>query len=248
MNLGVRWDRDTGRTDSDLPAIPEINAVLPGLGDRVKQPNRNSAPQLGIAWDPMSNGKTVIRTGIGLFYENVIYNNVLFDRPLRLRTGAFLQAPDECDTSGNPLPVPVSGSSIAARSRYLRSECCDRKCSRQSVIAFQQQYQSLNPFDLNAANPNFLGGFIGPQVSFPLGLFAPNYRSPRSLQMNAGIQREIRRGMILGADYLRNVTTHTLLGIDTNQEGDVRHFDSAAASAAITNTSRLAVLVRSMRL
>ena len=127
MNVGVRWDRDTGRTDSDLPAIPEINAVLPGLGDRVKQPNRNSAPQLGIAWDPMSNGKTVVRAGIGLFYENVIYNNVLFDRPLRLRTGAFLQAPDACDTSGNPLPVPVSGGSIARpeqvpAERMLRSE------------------------------------------------------------------------------------------------------------------------------
>jgi len=244
LNLGVRWDRDTGRTDSDLPAIPEINAVLPGLGNRIKQPNRNFAPQLGIAWDPMSNGKTVIRAGIGLFYENVIYNNVLFDRPLRLRTGAFLQAPDACNTSGNPLQVPVSGGFITPGPGTCGANVAIGNAAA-NLIAFQQLYQSLNPLNLNAPNPNFIGGFIGDQnpgtfsggASFPLGLFAPNYRSPRSLQMNAGIQREIRRGMVFSADYLRNVTTHTLLGIDTNQEGDVKHFNPTVASAAINATN-----------
>ncbi len=33
VSLGLRYDRDTGRTDSDLPAIPEINAVFPGMGN-----------------------------------------------------------------------------------------------------------------------------------------------------------------------------------------------------------------------
>jgi outer membrane receptor protein involved in Fe transport len=89
VSLGLRYDRDTGRTDSDLPAIPAINAQFPGFGNPVKQANTNFAPQLGIAWDPMKNGKTVVRAGIGLYYENVIYNNVLFDRPLREVTGAF---------------------------------------------------------------------------------------------------------------------------------------------------------------
>jgi len=68
------------------PAIPEINAAYPGYGDPVRQANKNFAPQIGL---PGTRGacKTVIRGGIGCFYENVIYNNVLFDRPLRLRTG-----------------------------------------------------------------------------------------------------------------------------------------------------------------
>ncbi len=92
LSFGLRYDRDTGRTDSDLPAIPAINAVFPGYGNQVKQPNLNFAPQLGFAWDPMKNGKTVIRGGAGLYYENIIFNNVLFDRPLRLATGAFNQA------------------------------------------------------------------------------------------------------------------------------------------------------------
>src|SRR5579864_285592 len=65
--LGLRWERDTGRTDSDLGAIPELNAAFPGMGNPVHQPNKNFAPQLGIAWDPKGNGKTVLRGGIGLY-------------------------------------------------------------------------------------------------------------------------------------------------------------------------------------
>ena len=43
----------------------------------MNQPNNNWAPQLGFAWDPTKDGKTSIRGGIGLFYENAIWNNVL---------------------------------------------------------------------------------------------------------------------------------------------------------------------------
>src|SRR6202011_3805638 len=108
---GLRYDRDTGRTDSDLPPDPFINSAFPGMGNSVKQANLNFAPQIGIAWDPMKNGKTVIRAGAGLYYENVIYNNVLFDRPLRLATGAFNQTTNTC-VGGSARPVPVAGGTL----------------------------------------------------------------------------------------------------------------------------------------
>ncbi len=63
------------------------NQYYAGLGNRVNQPNRNFAPQIGLAWDPSSRGKTVLRAGIGLFYENSIWNNIEFDRPARLPKG-----------------------------------------------------------------------------------------------------------------------------------------------------------------
>ena len=63
----------------------------------MKQANTNLAPQIGIAWDPKGNGKTVIRAGAGLFDdESCCWNNVLFDRPLRLRTGAFNAVTSAC--------------------------------------------------------------------------------------------------------------------------------------------------------
>ena len=68
-------------------------------------------------------------------------------------------------------------------------------------------------------------------------MFAPGYKTPRSLQMNVGIQREIRRGMVFSADYLRNVGTRSLLSIDQNHEGDVKNFNPSAAVAAINETN-----------
>src|SRR5207237_9488448 len=65
---------------------------------------------------------------------------------------------------------------------------------------------------------------------------APTCRTPRSLQMNVGLQREVRPGTVVTVDYLRNVATHTMLIVDTNHVGDVRFFNQAAALAAINAT------------
>ena len=251
ISPGLRWERDTGRTDSDLPAIPELNAAFPGYGDAVRQPNLNFAPQLGLAWDPYSNGKTVIRAGAGLYYENVIYNNVLFDRPLRLRNGAFLQSPLACN-GGKPQAIPVPGGTIelgtdpATNLNYCADTIGE---AATELAAFQSMYQADSPFSLTNPNPAFIGtqlGFVNgvkqstnlvAAVNPAIGLFAPNYRSPRSLQMNVGFQREIRHGMVLSADFVRNVETHGLLGVDVNHAGSTRYFNKNGALSAISATN-----------
>lgn len=229
---GLRYDRDTGRTDSDLPGFPQLNALIPGTGGAVHQPNKNFAPQVGVAWDPNGKGTTVFRVGAGLFYENVIFNNVLFDRPLRLPTGAFLQFPVPCEF-GSALPVSIPGGTST-----INSALCNENVGQAAsgIAAYETQVQAQTPFNLQAANPNYLVTQLGEGVNLPLGLFAPNYKTPRSLQMNAGIQHQFGRGTVLTVDYLRNITTHTLLGIDTNHVGDIRYFNKGAAQAAIATT------------
>ena len=242
LNFGLRYDRDTGRTDSDLPAVASINAAFPGFGNPVKQANMNFAPQLGIAWDPMKNGKTVIRAGAGLYYDNVIYNNVLFDRPLRLATGAFNAVSNAC-LSGGPQPVPVAGGSITPPT----SVCGNTTATSGNnvyignvipqIMSFWNQVKAGNPTNLQAPNPNYIGNLVAAGISPGVALFAPDYKTPRSLQMNIGIQHEIRHGMVFTADYLRNVGTRSLIGIDQNHEGDVSNFNLAGAQAAIAATN-----------
>ena len=232
LNYGLRYVHDTGRTDSDLPGFPQLDALVPGTGGRVRDPGTNFAPQLGVAWDPTGKGKTVIRAGAGLFYENVIFNNVLFDRPLRLQNGAFLQFPVPC-YFGQALPVAIPGGTLSPDSA-LCNETVGQAAA--GLAAFQNQVQAATPFDLSAPNPNYLVTQLGEGLNLPLGLFAPDYRTPRSLQMNAGIQRELKPGTVLTVDYLRNITTHTLLGIDANDVGDTRYFNKGAAQAAIATT------------
>jgi|tagenome__1003787_1003787.scaffolds.fasta_scaffold20990097_6 hypothetical protein len=240
LSLGLRYDRDTGRTDSDLPADPNINAAFPGYGNRVQQSNLNFAPQLGFAWDPNKNGKTVVRGGIGLFFENVIWNNVLFDRPARLQTGAFNAVSNAC-LSGGPQPVPVSLSVSPTGTISPPAGVCGNDVHVGDVIpqiqTFWQQVLAGNTFDPHTPNPNYAGTLLAEGLGQPAFLFAPNYRTPRSVQINFGIQREIRHGMVFSADYLRNIETRTLLAIDVNKVGDISTFDIGGATQAITDTN-----------
>jgi hypothetical protein len=238
ITVGLRYVRDSGRTDSDLGAISVLsqdfdNQYYSNLGNRVNQPNHNFAPQLGVAWDPSNKGKTVVRAGIGLFYENSIWNNIEFDRPARLQTGLFLADTTVC-SNGSPsaLSLPGGGS--------VSPNFCGEAIGQAApaIAALQSQYQASTLAAGPASNPSFIGNALADGLdSTGTDLLAPNYVSPRSLQMNFGIQREIRPGMVLTADYLRNIETHTLLAIDTNHVGDARFFNLANAQAAISATN-----------
>jgi hypothetical protein len=246
LTYGIRWARDTGRTDSQYPAIPGLSALLPGLGNRVNQPNNNWAPQLGFAWDPSKSGKTSIRGGIGLFYENAVWNNVLFDGPNREPTGAFLQFFPACAAPGAPAPLNVAGGQINLPGSASALGVCGAPGATSfplignalpAITALAQQYIAGSPLNLQAPNPAFVGS--GLPNFFPPGnsMFNPDYKSARSVQMNIGIQHELRRGMVLSVDYARNVQTHYLLGVDQNHAGDIRYFNLTGANAAIAATN-----------
>jgi len=85
----------------------------------------------------------------------------------------------------------------------------------------------------SSPNPVFLGSLLDGFAA----LFAPNYQSPRSVQMNIGIQRELHPGTILSVDLLRNVATHYLLGSDTNHVGSAQYLNITAANNAIAKTT-----------
>ncbi len=234
ITYGVHYVRDTGRSDSDLPAIPALNQFGPGLGDKVHQPNKNFSPHLGIAWDPTGGGKTVIRAGGGIYYENAVFNNVLFDRPARLEKGLFFGTGLAC-IFGSTLDVPLpNGSSITPT-------FCGQPIGNvvSNIAAFQQRYQAA----VVAAGPQSNGSFVGKTLAEGANstgdqLIAPNYRSPYSIQMNVGIQRQLGRATVLTVDYVRNVSLHYLLGIDVNHVGAARTLSVPNAQAAISATNR----------
>jgi len=258
LTYGLRWVRDTGRTDSQYAGFPELNALLPGqgLGNRVAQPNLNFAPQIGLAWDPWKNGKTAIRAGIGLFYENAIFNNVLFDAPNRQVTGAFELFPSACSAPGTPAQIPTPGGFLTPSSGTPTSVCGTSTGASlignalPAIVALQKTYQADSPLNLQAPNPSYVGQYLtdcstgGPNCFFPSGssgapasMFDPNYKSPRSVQMNIGVQRQLKPGVVLSVDYIRNVGTHYLLGIDENHAGDIRYFNKTGALDAIAATN-----------
>ncbi len=240
LSYGLRYVRDTGRTDSDVAALPQLNALVPGLGNSVRQPNMNLAPQVGFAWDPFRDGKTSIRGGIGLFFENSIWNNVFFDRPTRLPLGAFNSLSLACNGIGVAIPIPVPGGAITPGPGVCGTADggpIPIGFAVSNIAAFESQYQALSSSNQSSPNPQFAGTLLSNGLSLSFGLLAPNYQTPRSVQMNLGVEREIRRNMVLSADFVRNVASHYLLSVDVNHVGDARFFNPANARAAISVTN-----------
>src|SRR6266478_1043036 len=240
VTYGVRYNRDTGRSDSDLPAVPLLDQVRPGFGAKVNQPDHNFGGTLGFAWDPSKRGKTVIRAGAGLYYENGVFNNILFDRPARLQTGLFNGTASPCPKGVVTLPDGTAVTSINGKN--IATQICGQPIGNSvaDIVALQKQFQAATL----AAGPQANGGYIGNALLAAANitgttLYSPNFQTPRSYQMNVGVQHELHPGTIISVDYLRNVGVHTLLAIDENHVGDAAFLDQAGALAAInaTNTS-----------
>jgi hypothetical protein len=107
-----------------------------------------------------------------------------------------------------------------------------------ALIQLQQAFQAATLAAGPAANAAFIGNTLGAGTNVDgINLFAPNYQTPRSVQMNIGFEKQLSKGVVWNVDYLRNVGTHTLLGIDTNHVGDARFFNQGAAVQAIKATS-----------
>ena len=261
LTYGLRYVRDTGRTDADIPPIPcsQLDPTLAaglvaagtpcngnildlwgqGLGNRVRVPGHNFGPTAGIAWDPTSSGKTVIRIGAGLYYENSIFNNNLFNRPGRLAQGLFLAEQAPCSkgkATGFTLP---GGAPIPANLDPTVTAICGQPMGlvASQLAQLQGLYQAATLAVGPASNSAFIGNTLAAGANVTgINMFAPNYQTPRSVQMNIGIEHQLGKGVVWNADYIRNVGTHTLLAIDVNHVGDVRFFNKTIAQNAINAT------------
>jgi hypothetical protein len=271
VNYGLRYSRDTGRSDSDLPPIPcsavnqttfagfdpctnttdspfqtaadptanLMDRIVPGmnLGGQVRQPNKDFGPKAGFAYDPRGDGKTVIRGGLGLYFENNIFNNVLFDRPARLATGLFFGS--DFLPEGTSSVVLPGGTSISTINGQSISSLFGMPISQSApyFAALQAAYQSATKAAGPAANGNYVGNSLAEGSNTGEAMYSPNFQTPRSLQINIGIQREVWKGAIFTADYIRNVGDHFYQALEENHVGDARYLNLTAAANAISATT-----------
>jgi hypothetical protein len=253
ITAGIRYNRDTQRANQDLGVIPcsdvdtatfpnppcsgsapLLDQFSPGLGKKVNQPNMNWGPQLGFVWGVDNSGKTVVRGGFGVYYDSNVWNNILFDRENRLKSGLFNA--EQSLSCANPQPVNIPGGQISDVGGYSLAQICAMPLAQSAPLfsQLQAQYQQATSAAGTAGNIN--PNYVGETLTVNSAFYAPSYVSPYSLQWNLGLQREILPGAVLSADYVHSATIKIQQTIDVNHVGAARYLNTTAAQNAINAT------------
>jgi hypothetical protein len=185
-----------------------------------------------------------------MFYETNIINNLLGDRILQLPPG-FGNDVEVYDTSNPQVIDPRNGSTLFDFTTQCTNvggaganNCFSNGGVRVPIgraLPFVQQAQAA----FQAANAQLAANYPPPGVA-PLfdsnlstgnGLINPDYKTPYGVQINIGVQREIKPGLVLSVDYLRNRGVRFNQVIDHNRIGAANTLNVAAAQAAIAATN-----------
>ncbi len=147
LNLGVRYDVDIGFVDANHQennrAVRALRIIGNPFGARVAKDDKNNfSPRFGFAYDIFGNGRSVVRGGYGLYYDQSFQNVVTF---------AVQQAHDEIygqlTTDGDdlslssPIPVipsPFTNPVIPIRGRLIDPDF-ESPFSQQTNIGFAQE-------------------------------------------------------------------------------------------------------------
>jgi Carboxypeptidase regulatory-like domain len=248
FNGGLRYDLDTGLTNHDLARAPGIGAFDPELGGNPRNDNFRLGPQAGFAWNVRGDGKTIIRGGGGIYYETNIFNNILFDRTVNLPPGLGNATPLVGVGGSSFLISPIDGSSLfnpstdctgAQPGTATPNSCIGAAigtaipfvvAAENAYIAASAQLAAHWPVPGTPPQFNIDNGVISGDI------LDPHYKSPYGAQINMGVQRQIKPGLVLSLDYIMNRGVHFNMAVDRNRIGAADTLNIGLAQAAISAT------------
>ncbi len=240
LNFGLRFEKQLNpEAEANNTAVINLvkNTAFPIYGGRKLDPtiipdSQNQwGPRVGLAWDPVGDGKTVIRAFSGMYFARTPllvlagpFNNFRVpagDLSVELGPGAFSStgfSQSAFDTA-NPQYVSIMGGTGFAPNTVFRQFAILGINLNNVAI---NSLPTLTPQQLSQISGAILAATTNPPVN--LGVYqnanltgmAPGFKNPQSFQFGGGIERQVFNGVIVGADYSQVNTAHLQRNRDIN--------------------------------
>src|SRR6266566_1845702 len=241
LNFGLRWVYEPGPSNPGLQRPKILDDFLPGLSQTNRSDANNFAPQFGIAWAPSASDKWLIRTGAGVFYDVNRLQNALFGERANLLPlgvtwelqGRMLRDPIThrviFDLQGRNWLPQDGGPALITPGVNWMGRPLGTPGLLDAVFAAHEAFKAA----YQVAFANFPAGLSACEVSRNCTTLAPGYETPYSFQFNIGVQRELRPGLVLSVDYVRNRSLHFLMQHNANRNGAADTLDITRALSAM---------------
>jgi hypothetical protein len=233
FNLGLRYEKQLNPTSQNnntavLNAIK--TATFPILfgnktgfdPSQIPDSQNEWGPRVGFAWDPFSDGKTVIRAYSGMYYARTPlivlaapFNN--FRDPagdlsvtLQPSTVPALTGPvgspifnQAAFDLANPQYTAIVGTNVYPNTVYRQFAILGINLNSSSLAGLPTlstaQLQSIAD-RIRAATSNPAANLGAFQNAAFVGI-TPNFKNPQSFQFGGGFEREVGKGLTVGVDY-----------------------------------------------
>ncbi|MGB2606826.1 MAG: TonB-dependent receptor, partial [Candidatus Sulfotelmatobacter sp.] len=238
LNYGVRYDVEVPPTFKPITPLGQAGYNYLGLQKGIQTETHHFQPRVGLAWDPKGDGKTVVRTSYGIFYDHPLLALYFLGDASDGSSSGQLAFPGTgtCAGAGNPAnlnAIPVFQGLIN------RPGCAPGPAALIPALGYlpnQQQFTSLNFPNSLFLNQNYItDGF--PLFFQPFGYpQSKNFVFAYSQQANLTIERDLGQGFAFSLAYNFNGGRHLNHPINANaQRGDLLVANFLAAQSDPTS-------------